>query len=134
MCAILILSWGLINHNDIHDSNNIHDSFPVLVPSSYPNGISGSRLHEASINISWSNVPVTEAGGVVTKYTVRYSKGAESCGYTYDRVVRTVSSDDSDLMISGLAVSSNYCVSVSVSNMLGDSPFSPYVLVPGTYM
>lgn len=103
----------------------------MLVPQLYPNGVISLRLHETSINISWSAVSVIDALGRIAKYTVRYSKGLDSCGYTYDTAWRAVSASDTSVLLSGLSLSSNYCVSVSVSNTVGDSPFSPYTLVPG---
>ncbi len=94
----------------------------------FPSNISAVRLTEDSIGISWYPLSLSQSRGILTSYTVQYSKGVGSCDYTFDNEEMTTT--DTNVVLDNVAIDMIYCVSIFASTKEGSGPSTPPAMVP----
>ena len=94
----------------------------------YPSNFSARRITEGTISISWHPISLMESRGIITKYTVHYSKGVGSCDYTLDN--NELTTLDTNVVLDNIAIDMIYCVQVFASTKEGSGPKTPLIMVP----
>ena len=96
--------------------------FFCTVPAS-PTGVSVSRLNGTHMNVSWDQIPLSEAKGFIVSYTVLYQ--------TINNVKRrrrlkfdAVPGNETSVLIGNLDPSNSYQVFVSATTSAGDGEYN----------
>ena len=97
------------------------------VPAS-PTGVSVLRLNGTHMNVSWNQIPLSEAGGFIVTYRVLYNK------FTTERrrrqiMVFPVPGSETNALIGDLDPPSNYQVYVSAATSAGEGEFTSIPVV-----
>ena len=97
------------------------------VPAS-PTGVGVLRLNGTHMNVSWNQIPFSEAGGFIVTYRVLYNK------FTTERRRRqimffSVPGSETNALIGDLDPPSNYQVYVSAATSAGEGEFTSIPVV-----
>ena len=93
--------------------------FLTVEPSRAPDGLTVSNSGSTYLNMSWNTLPVADANGVITRYTIYYHQTGNA-----GSSLSTVTSKTNGGLIDGLYRNTNYTVRVSASTSVGEGPQS----------
>ena len=89
------------------------------VPSSPPQNVMVTSVNPASLNVSWQPPPMIDHNGMITGYTIQYTRTDMN-----NMMSVNVNSGTTQYTISGLVASTEYSVTIAVVNVNGTGPFS----------
>ena len=94
-----------------------------VVPGS-PTGVNVLRLNGTHMNVSWNQIPLSEAGGFIVTYRVFYNQIATERRRRHVIVNFPVPGNETNALIGGLDPPSTYEVYVSAATSAGEGEYS----------
>ena len=107
----------------------------IAVPKRGPNYCSALRTDDGCISVSWNEMTLVEAGGIITGYNIYFEHYTSFTCTTIDIEIRTepivITTDASNVKICDIpSVTSGFAVAIAAATTVGVGPPSQLIVLP----